>query len=372
MIKVLSVFGTRPEAIKMAPLIKALEADEEIQSKVAVTAQHREMLDSVMRIFALKADYDLNIMKRGQSPEDITCAALSGLCRVIAEEKPDIVLVHGDTTTTLAGSLAAFYNKTLCGHVEAGLRTENKYAPYPEEMNRRLTSVIADLHFAPTPKARENLLHEGIDDKKIFVTGNTVIDALHSVTADDILPEFKGAEKIDWQKKIILMTCHRRESWGEPMREIFAAVADILRENADLQLVFPVHLNPLVQEAAHQAFDGLGNAFLVEPLDYLPFSRLMKRCYMVVTDSGGIQEEAPALAKPVLVLREVTERPEAVEAGTALLAGNHYEGVYRAINSLLQDKELYAAMAHAANPFGDGLASVRIKDIIKNTFRENK
>lgn len=370
MLKLLSVFGTRPEAIKMAPLVKLMERDADIESKVAVTAQHREMLDSVMRLFELRADYDLNIMKKGQGLAGITSAALLGLCEIMEREKPDVVLVHGDTTTTLAGSLAAFYNKIPCCHVEAGLRTDNKYAPYPEELNRRLTGVIADIHFAPTEQARRNLLAAGVCDDAIFVTGNTVIDALRLVTQSDALPEFAGAESVDWSKKIILLTCHRRESWGQPMQEIFAAMSRILRENAELEMVFPVHLNPLVREAAHAAFDGVPNAHLVEPLDYLPFSLLMKRSYMVVTDSGGMQEEAPTLAKPVLVLREVTERPEAIEAGTARLIGNHYESVYAGVSELLQNEALYQSMAHAANPFGDGHASEKIIDILKKKFAE--
>ncbi|MBQ9992109.1 MAG: UDP-N-acetylglucosamine 2-epimerase (non-hydrolyzing) [Firmicutes bacterium] len=370
MLKVLSVFGTRPEAIKMAPLVKELEKDADIESKIAVTAQHREMLDAVMQLFGLQADYDLNIMRGGQTPAGITCAALTGLCEVIEAEKPDLVLVHGDTTTTLSGALAAFYNKIPCGHVEAGLRTDNKYSPYPEEMNRRLTGVMADLHFAPTEQARKNLLRDGVAEQNIFITGNTVIDALHMVTEDNALPEFAGAEKIDWQKKIILLTCHRRESWGKPMQEIFAAIADILRADENLELVFPVHLNPLVREAAHAAFDGTANAHLIEPLDYLPFSRLMQHSHLVVTDSGGIQEEAPALGKPVLVLREVTERPEAIEAGTAKLIGNSYQGVYEGVRELLYNEEVYAAMAHAANPFGDGHASERICEIIKKSLQK--
>lgn len=367
--KILLVFGTRPEAIKMAPLVKALAADDSFDTRVAVTAQHREMLDQVMECFGISADYDLNMMKHGQTLSDITARALQGLQAIMAGEQPDVVLVHGDTTTTFAGALAAFYEQIPVGHVEAGLRTGDKYAPYPEEINRRLTGVLTDFHFAPTETARQNLLHAGVDDKQIFVTGNTVIDALlQTVEADCDLTEFIDAP-VDWSKKILLLTCHRRENWGQPMREIFSAVRDLAAEFADeLQVVCPVHKNPLVRELAEELLGGCENVHLIEPLEYRPFSKLMSLSYLVATDSGGMQEEAPALGKPVLVLREVTERPEALAAGTAQLIGNQYDTVYGGIKRLLTDEAAYAEMAHAANPYGDGHAVERIRDILKQVL----
>lgn len=363
--KILLVFGTRPEAIKMAPLVLALSADDRFVTKVAVTAQHREMLDQVMECFQITADYDLNMMKHGQTLSDITSGALRGLQQIIAEERPDMVLVHGDTTTTFAGALAAFYEQIPVGHVEAGLRTGDKYAPYPEEINRRLTGQLADYHFAPTETARQNLLQCGVADAQIFVTGNTVIDALlQTVAAGCDLAEYIDAP-VDWTKKIILLTCHRRENWGEPMREIFRAMADLAAEFAgEAEIVCPVHKNPQVRALAREIMGGSANIHLIEPLEYRPFSKLMNESFLVVTDSGGMQEEAPALGKPVLVLREVTERPEAIAAGTARLIGNRYQPVYDGVKLLLTDQKVYAEMAHAANPYGDGHAAERIRDIL--------
>ncbi|MCL2677452.1 MAG: UDP-N-acetylglucosamine 2-epimerase (non-hydrolyzing) [Clostridiales bacterium] len=368
MLKVLSIFGTRPEAIKMAPLVKALAAQSGVASKVAVTAQHREMLDQVLSVFAIKPDYDLDIMRPEQTLEDVTSAALRGLSSVIADWQPQLVLVHGDTTTTLAGALAAFYAKTPCGHVEAGLRTADKYAPYPEEINRRLTAALADWHFAPTPAAEQNLLKENVAREKIFVTGNTVIDALLDVSQRECDLSQYGLRQVDWQKRVILLTCHRRENWGRPMHDIFQAVKGVLERYKDVEVVFPVHKNPLVRVIAHQVLGGLPRARLVEPLDYLPFCHVLRRCHLVLTDSGGLQEEAPALGKPVIVLREVTERPEALEAGTAVLAGVGTASVRAALEGLLFDKALYEKMARAVNPFGDGQAAQRITEVIMKNF----
>lgn len=364
--KVLAIFGTRPEAIKMAPLVKELLKDEELETKVAVTAQHREMLDQVMACFDIVADYDLNIMKHGQTLADITSTALKGLMNIIHEEKPDVVFVHGDTTTTFAGALAAFYEQTAIGHIEAGLRTGDKYAPYPEEMNRCLTGVLTDYHFAPTETAKNNLLASGVPENRILVTGNTVIDALlQTVEKHCDLAQY-GLPDVDWQKKVILLTCHRRENWGQPMEEIFAAVAEIADEYKDtVEIVYPIHKNPLVREIAHKHLDGKANVHFCEPLDYQPFAKLMSKSYLVLTDSGGMQEEAPALGKPVLVLREVTERPEAISAGTAMLIGNSKDRVKVGIKELLDNEVTYHAMAHAANPYGDGTASAQIVAGIK-------
>ena len=363
--KVLLVFGTRPEAIKMAPLVRVLQADERFDARVAVTAQHREMLDQVMECFDISADHDLNMMKHGQTLSDITAGALCGLQAIIAAERPDVVLVHGDTTTTLAGALAAFYEKVPLGHVEAGLRTGDKFAPYPEEMNRCLTGQLADYHFAPTETSRDNLLRAQVAGQNIFVTGNTVIDALlQTVESGCDLAEYIDAP-VDWSKKILLLTCHRRENWGEPMRGIFRAVREIADELADeLQVVCPVHKNPLVRELAAELMGDAPNIHLIEPLEYRPFSKLMSVSHLIVTDSGGVQEEAPALGKPVLVLREVTERPEAVAAGTVRLIGNSYDSVNEGIRLLLTDAGVYNAMANAANPYGDGHAAEYIRDIL--------
>ena len=348
----------------MAPLVKALQADEHFDALVAVTAQHREMLDQVLDCFAIKPDFDLNMMQPGQTLAQITSRALNGL-----QQRPDLVLVHGDTTTTLAGALAAFYEQVPVGHVEAGLRTGDKYAPYPEEMNRRLTSQLTDFHFAPTETARDNLLREGTAAERIFVTGNTVIDALlQTVDKGCDLAQYLGTEtwqRINWEKKLLLLTCHRRENWGQPMQEIFAAVNSLAEEfHESVEIVCPVHKNPLVRQAARQIMGAAPNIHLIEPLDYRPFAQLMSLSSLVVTDSGGMQEEAPALGKPVLVLREVTERPEAVAAGTVRLIGNRQQSVYDGIRLLLTDDTVYSQMAHAANPYGDGKAAQYIRDIL--------
>lgn len=364
--KIMTVFGTRPEAIKMAPLVKALEADEDLISCVAVTAQHREMLDQVMKCFDITPDHDLNMMKHGQTLADITSGALKGLQEIIAQEKPDVVLVHGDTTTTFAGALAAFYEQTPVGHVEAGLRTGDKYAPFPEEMNRQLTGVLTDFHFAPTQTAKNNLLASGVGEEKIVVTGNTVIDALlQTVEKDTNLEDYMDAD-VDWSKKVILLTCHRRENWGEPMEQIFGAIAKIADEFADeVEIIYPIHMNPKVREIAGKHLAEKNNVHFTEPLEYEPFSTLMSKSYLVLTDSGGMQEEAPALGKPVLVLREVTERPEATDGGTAMLIGNSFDSVYDGVKLLLTDEEKYNEMAHAINPYGDGKASLYIIEALK-------
>jgi len=367
MIKVISVFGTRPEAIKMAPLVKKLSVEENIQSKVIVTAQHREMLDQVLELFEIKPDYDLDIMKQGQTLTGVTTRVLNGLEEIFATEKPDIVLVHGDTTTTFTAALAAFYQKIAVGHVEAGLRTFNKYSPYPEEMNRRLTGSITDLHFAPTDTSMDNLLGENILREKISVTGNTVIDALLD-TVEKTFPMETILPDIDWNKRIILLTAHRRENWGEPLKNIFLAAKEIVTDFPDTELIFPVHKNPKVSQLAHELLGDMNRIHLIGPLDYLPFVKLMSRSHLVLTDSGGMQEEAPSLGKPVLVLRETTERPEAVQAGTVKMVGTAKDDVYQAAADLLKNDQAYKEMAHAVNPYGDGKASDRIIEIIKKYF----
>jgi len=360
--KVMLVFGTRPEAIKMCPLVLEMgKYPEYIEPIVAVTAQHREMLDQVLELFAIKPDYDLNIMQSGQTLYDITTRALLGLKEVIEEAKPDMVLVHGDTTTTFAGSLAAFYAQVPVGHVEAGLRTGNKYSPYPEEMNRKLTGSIADMHFAPTSTSKENLLKENVAPETIVVTGNTVIDALQTTVKADY--EFADAEfnKIFARgNRLILVTTHRRENLGEPMRNVYKALRKVLETHADVEAIFPVHKNPKVREIVQEELGNLERVHLIEPMDYEPFANLMGKVDIVLTDSGGIQEEAPALGKPVLVLRDTTERPEAVDAGTVKLVGTVYEDVLRETNLLLDDPVHYQKMAEAANPYGDGKACERI------------
>ena len=368
-LRVLSVFGTRPEAIKMGPLVKELAARPGIESLCCVTAQHRQMLDSVLEVFQVVPDRDLDIMAPRQTLSHITSKCLLGMDEAIDELKPDMILVHGDTSTTFAGALAAFYEQVPVGHVEAGLRTGDKYAPYPEEMNRRLTSQLTDFHFAPTETARDNLLREGTAAERIFVTGNTVIDALlQTVDKGCDLAQYLGAEtwqRINWEKKLLLLTCHRRENWGQPMQEIFAAVNSLAEEfHESVEIVCPVHKNPLVRQAARQIMGAAPNIHLIEPLDYRPFAQLMSLSSLVVTDSGGMQEEAPALGKPVLVLREVTERPEAVAAGTVRLIGNRQQSVYDGIRLLLTDDTVYSQMAHAANPYGDGKAAQYIRDIL--------
>ena len=360
-LKVMTVFGTRPEAIKMAPVILELSRRNEIQPIVAVTAQHREMLDQVLKLFKIKPDYDLNIMSEGQTLFDITSRALLGLHEVLTEAAPDIVLVHGDTTTTFAGALAAYYHQVAVGHVEAGLRTGNKFSPYPEEMNRKLTGALTDLHFAPTQTSKKNLLREGVAEENIFVTGNTVIDALH----ETVKPDFKFADellqKIDYKgKRVILVTTHRRENLGEPLRHVYKALKKLVEEFSDVEIVFPVHKNPKVREVVNAELGGLSQVHLTDPLDYEPFANLIGRATLVLTDSGGIQEEAPSLGKPVLVLRDTTERPEAVAAGTVKLVGTEMENVYKAARELLTDANEYSKMSEAINPYGDGKAAERI------------
>ncbi len=363
--KVLSIFGTRPEAIKMAPLIKVLAATTGIQSRVCVTAQHREMLDMVLQLFDIKPDYDLNLMRPNQSLAAYSAQALSQIDQVLAQELPDLVLVHGDTSTTFIASLAAFYHKIPIGHVEAGLRTANKYSPFPEEINRRLTMPLADLHFAPTAMAAANLLSENASKDRVFITGNTVIDALHLIQKQD-MPGFSdlGLADIDWQKKVILLTCHRRENWGEPMAQVFGAIKQLLLKYEDVQIIFPIHRNPLIREQVQQLLAATPRLYLCEPLDYLPMCHVLKRCYMVLTDSGGLQEEAPAFGKPVLVLRQTTERPEAIEAGVACLVGTEQEAILAKASRLIEDQAAYQQMAQAISPYGDGTASLQIRDII--------
>ncbi|MBS5786994.1 MAG: UDP-N-acetylglucosamine 2-epimerase (non-hydrolyzing) [Clostridioides difficile] len=361
-IKVLTIFGTRPEAIKMAPLIKELEFQESIQSIVCVTAQHRQMLDQVLKTFNITPDYDLNIMKDGQTLTDITSKALSNLDNVMKEVEPDIVLVHGDTTTTFVGSLSAFYNKAMVGHVEAGLRTNNKYSPFPEEINRQLTGILADIHFAPTEHARENLLKEGKEASKIFVTGNTAIDALKTTVSNnyhhDVLENLEN-------DRMILLTAHRRENLGKNMYGMFKAIKRIVDEFDDVKVVYPVHLNPVVRKTANEVFGNNKKIHLIEPLDVLDFHNFMDKSYIIMTDSGGIQEEAPSLGKPVLVLRDTTERPEGVAAGTLKLAGVDEDTIYTLAKQLLTDKDVYSKMAKASNPYGDGKAS---KYIVKHVL----
>ena len=366
-IKVMSVFGTRPEAIKMAPLVLELGRRADIDSCVCVTAQHREMLDGVLRVFGITPDFDLNIMKSGQTLSDITSRVLEGIGGVLETAKPDIVLVHGDTTTTFAAALAAFYAKTQCGHVEAGLRTYDRWSPWPEEMNRCLVGRLATLHFAPTARNAQNLRREGIE-RGIYITGNTVIDAL-GYTAHGEGFESTELSALDFSgRRVIALTCHRRENYGEPMKNIFAAVRSIALENPDVLIVYPVHLSPVVRQAAHAGLDGVENIKLIEPLSAVDMHRLMAKSYMVMTDSGGLQEEAPALGKPVLVLRTETERPEAVDAGTVKLAGTETANIIALANELLHDAAAYDSMAHAVNPYGDGHASERIADAIEHEF----
>lgn len=368
-IKAMTVFGTRPEAIKMAPLALELAKREEFDAKVCVTAQHRQMLDQVLEIFGIKPDYDLDIMKERQSLVGITTRVLSGLDEVIKKEKPDVVLVHGDTSTTFAGALAAFYNQVKIGHVEAGLRTYDKYSPFPEEMNRCLTGVMADFHFSPTVANKNNLLKENVCEKNIYITGNTVIDALRSTVKDDYEFNDKTLAELDFSsKKVILVTAHRRENLGEPLRNICEALKDIVTRYNDVHIVYPVHLNPAVREVANEVLGGLERVSLIEPVNVDDLHNAISRCYMVMTDSGGLQEEAPSLAKPVIVLRNETERPEAVEAGTVKVAGVEKENIIALATELIENKEAYSSMAHAANPYGDGNASKRIADALLYEF----
>lgn len=363
--KVLFVFGTRPEGIKMAPIIKEIQKRKNLECYTCVTGQHREMLDQVLEIFDIEPDYDLNIFKKGQSLTDVTTKTLLGLEGILDELKPDILLVQGDTTTVFAAALAAFYKKIKIGHVEAGLRSGNLYSPYPEEANRKLTGVISNYHFAPTESNRQNLINEGYDEKNIFITGNTVIDALKYSVREDFVFDDEILNDIDYNRDVVLLTAHRRENWGKPMEDIFKAIRRVVLEKENLEIVFPRHLNPIVREAAEKYFADLDRVHLIEPLSYLPFSNLMARVKFVVTDSGGVQEEAPALGKPVLVLRNETERMEGVEAKTAKLVGTKEQDVYASIVALLEDKDLYDEMARAVNPYGDGHAAEKIVDVLE-------
>lgn len=373
-IKVMTVFGTRPEAIKMAPLVKELEKHSDIiDSIVCVTAQHRQMLDQVLEIFHITPDFDLNIMKQRQTLVEIVGHSLEGLDRVMKEAKPDIVLVHGDTSTTFVGSLAAFYNQIAVGHVEAGLRTYDKYAPFPEEINRRLTGVIADMHFAPTERNRQNLLREGVSDADIFVTGNTVIDALKTTVREDYTFKDPTLAKIPWDtRRVIVMTAHRRENLGQPLRNICTAVRELVETFDDIEVVYPVHLNPAVREVAYEILGNMDRVKLIEPVNADELHNAIQRGFMVLTDSGGLQEEAPSLGKPVLVLRGETERPEAVDAGTVKIAGVDKDTIVRMASELLTDESAYHRMAKAVNPYGDGLASGRIVDAIIERFSKNR
>lgn len=367
MIKVMVVFGTRPEAIKMSPLVKELKSRKEIECIVCVTAQHRQMLDQVLNVFNIVPDYDLDIMKQGQTLSDITSRALKGLEEVIKKEKPNIVLVHGDTTTTFAGALAAYYCQTDIGHVEAGLRTWDKYSPYPEEMNRQMVGVLTDMHFAPTEKSKQSLLNEGKSSSNIYVTGNTAIDALNTT----VTPKYKH-KLFDWigNDRLILLTAHRRENLGKPMRGMFKAIKRIVDETPDVKVIYPVHLNPKVKEIADEILGSDDRIKLISPLEVIDFHNFINKSYLILTDSGGIQEEAPSLGKPVLVLRNTTERPEGIEAGTLKLAGTDEETIYKLTKELLTNKDVYNKMSNASNPYGDGKASIRIADAIIDRYNK--
>jgi len=375
-VKVLTVFGTRPEAIKMAPLVQALSQDPAFESRLCVTAQHREMLDQVLRLFKLEPDYDLNIMRPEQGLTEITCRILEGMKTVLLDFRPDIVLVHGDTTTTLAASLAAFYQQIPVGHVEAGLRTGDLASPWPEEGNRKLTGHLARLHFTPTTRSRQNLLQENLPDARIIVTGNTVIDALLWVrdrVLDDSHLNAQLAARypfLDPDKKLVLVTGHRRESFGGGFERICSALAQIARQHPEAQIVYPVHLNPNVSEPVNRILSGIENIILIEPQEYLPFVWLMNRAWLILTDSGGIQEEAPSLGKPVLVMRDTTERPEAVDAGTVKLVGTDIARIVASVSELLSDDDAWQAMSHAHNPYGDGKACGRILQALKDNRAE--
>ena len=367
-LKVMTIFGTRPEAIKMAPLVLELQKHpEKIESIVTVTAQHRQMLDQVLSIFGITPDFDLNIMKDRQTLIDITTRGLEGLDKVMKEAKPDIVLVHGDTTTTFIASLAAFYNQIPVGHVEAGLRTWDKYSPYPEEMNRQLTGVMADLHFSPTAKSATNLQKENKDESRIFITGNTAIDALKTTVKETY--SHPVLEKLG-SDRLVLMTAHRRENLGEPMRNMFRAIKRLVDKHEDVQVVYPVHMNPVVRETANDILGDHGRIHLIEPLDVIDFHNVAARSYLMLTDSGGVQEEAPSLGVPVLVLRDTTERPEGIEAGTLKLAGTDEETIFSLADELLSDKEAHDKMSKASNPYGDGRASERIVEAILKHFNK--
>ncbi|KZD58041.1 MULTISPECIES: non-hydrolyzing UDP-N-acetylglucosamine 2-epimerase [Bacillus] len=367
-LKVMTIFGTRPEAIKMAPLVLELQKHpDKIESIVTVTAQHRQMLDQVLSIFGITPDFDLNIMKDRQTLIDITTRGLEGLDKVMKEAKPDIVLVHGDTTTTFIASLAAFYNQIPVGHVEAGLRTWDKYSPYPEEMNRQLTGVMADLHFSPTTKSATNLQKENKDESRIFITGNTAIDALKTTVKETY--SHPVLEKLG-SDRLVLMTAHRRENLGEPMRNMFRAIKRLVDKHEDVQVVYPVHMNPVVRETANDILGDHGRIHLIEPLDVIDFHNVAARSYLMLTDSGGVQEEAPSLGVPVLVLRDTTERPEGIEAGTLKLAGTDEETIFGLADELLSDKEAHDKMSKASNPYGDGRASERIVEAILQHFNK--
>jgi len=367
--RVLAVCGTRPDTVKMAPVVNELrQHSDQVELTLAVTGQHREMLVQVLEAFDLHPDYDLNIMSARQTLAQITTRALEGLDNVITEVQPGLILAQGDTTTTFVASLAAFYHKTPFGHVEAGLRTDNKYDPFPEEMNRRMTGVLADLHFAPTALSQQNLLREGVDADKVFVTGNTVIDALLSTAAREHTFVDKRIEAAAESGRMVLITAHRRENWGEPMRDICRAVKEIVKRNADVSVVFPVHKNPIVRETVFPELENVERVILTEPPDYVPFVHLMKESYLILTDSGGVQEEAPSLGKPVLVLRKTTERPEGVAAGNAKLVGTDIGVITSEAQKLLSNESAYDAMARVENPYGSGRAAERIWEIIRSRF----
>ena len=369
LINVMSIFGTRPEAIKMAPVILNLQANPKFNSIVAVTAQHRDMLDQVLHLFDIHPDFDLDIMAPNQSLFDITSKALIGLQDVLNSTKPDIVLVHGDTTTSFAAALAAFYLHIPVAHVEAGLRTFDKYSPFPEEMNRKLTGSIADLHFSPTQNSRNNLIREGVNPENIFVTGNTVIDALHKTVSENFSFDDSPLKDFDFSnKRLLLVTTHRRENLGEPLRHVYKALKALTQAFDDVEVVFPVHKNPKVRQVVNEELGGLEKIHLIDPLDYAPFANLMARSTLILTDSGGLQEEAPALGKPVLVLRDTTERPEALEAGTVKLVGTNSDTIFNTAKLLLSDSNEYLKMAEASNPYGDGHASERIVSTLINHF----
>jgi UDP-N-acetylglucosamine 2-epimerase (non-hydrolysing) len=371
MLKVMTIFGTRPEAIKMAPVVKALAEAPDMDPIVTVTAQHRDMLDQVLRLFDITPDYDLNIMSPGQTLYDVTDRALLGLKSVLEEAKPDVVLVHGDTTTTFAGALASFYQEIPVGHVEAGLRTGNIYSPFPEEMNRKLTGSLATYHFAPTSSSESNLVKENINQDHLYVTGNTVIDALATTVREDYVFEEEAINALDSTKRIVLVTTHRRENLGEPMRHVYGAIRQLVEEFEDIQIVFPVHKNPKVRQVVQEELGTVERVTLIDPLDYEPFANLMAKSYLILTDSGGIQEEAPALGKPVLVLRDTTERPEAVTAGTVRLVGTDKDAVHDAAYELLHDEDAYKIMSNSVNPYGDGQASRRIVEALRHEFLGN-
>lgn len=366
--KIMFVFGTRPEAIKMAPLVKAMENAEDLEPLVVVTAQHREMLDQVLELFDVHPSYDLNLMKPQQTLTDITAGVLRGIERIVIKEKPDIVLVHGDTTTTFAGALASFYQQVPVGHVEAGLRSGNMYSPFPEEANRKLTGAMATVHFAPTPQARANLLHEGVNPDAIYTTGNTVIDALMMTVKQDYVFDDELSRMLAAPGRKVLLTTHRRENLGQPMVQIFRAIRQLHERFTDVNFYFPMHKNPRVRALAKEALEELERVHLFEPLDYAPFANLVGRMDLVLTDSGGLQEEAPALGKPVLVLRDTTERPEAVDAGTVKLVGSDTQLIVDTVSTLFTDADAYAEMEHAVNPYGDGHACARIIAALRYYF----